>query len=972
MLCFFLDAPILSVNPVDRLRARLGTTAAIQCTARANPPVNNLVWIRPGGPMGAGEFTVSRDGAYQFKVEREDAGTLLCRASNSAGENEVAVSVEVLFPPEVRVSMSPMSVRENGVVTLTCDANASPTPSTLRWRRVSDGAILAEVSDSSALVHKLEQVKRADAGKYICEASNTMIYPTAPGFSTKVEYEDGSDQKEIDLKVLYQPGVAVITNGAMVSVAAGESVRLFCHVEDLGNPFGTISWYRLAESDGSSQTRSEVGRSSGSTAELRLENVNAERVAGLYECVAENKFGRGTPAVVTLVVNEQPRWVSPLADNQRPLWTAKDFALTCIVAGNPAPAVTWHRNGHMFVEDGNKAAKQNSIHLPLGYAISHSEPVFKRGLLHVTSVMRFPAQGLNRNDSGLYSCKAENKLGVSSSQTTVSVLYPPVPITGYSKFAANLGRSARLRFLVYSASKPRFYWSMDGKHISNSSDRYYITEKGSTRRELFESVLTINQVTAKDFGMYTIRAENDQGRTGDTVLRLVEPGVPDAPLIFEATPNNWGEVKLTWQPGFDGGSTQTVEIMIFDTEKGDQTPFKVTTVQSPPVPKYLGQDLLNYVFDESNVASSSQVNISGLLPGRRYNMLLRGVNHFGGGPLSEQFSFTTPNLTEPFEVFFNPLTSNLHYKPADSRLCVRVAKTLDSGRTWRWMDECVTARRGMNNLGQWPSDAVAIAMQVCLIDQPGFCTNMVSARPRHFDDTNHELFEALGEDDVSSRGSFISAQALILGIAAGIGATIILLLVSVIVVCQRRRRLHSSSKEGVYSLGTSGRGSSNSSDGIESHSSAKPVLISSGSGGCYAAIDSVVAVQQHSGSASASGVSGSSPLDMSDVVTSHQTAYQSTATFQNSYMPHFNQQGWSTSSGSTESAVLHPVDDSGIVQEDLTAVLRRMCTQNQHQFQPHDANSDKASSNNAPLLSTYGQTPDPSGSQRKVRYEVVV
>ena len=571
---------------------------------------------------------------------------------------------------------------------------------------------------------------------------------------------------------------------------------------------------------------------------------------------------------------------------------------------------------------------------------------------------------------------------------------------------------------------------MEGSHISNTSGRYYITEKGSLRREVFESTLVINQVSEKDFGLYTIRAENDQGRTGDTVLRLVEPGVPDAPKIIEAHVNSWDSAKLLWQPGFDGGSPQSIEVLVFEAFDNNQvpsedvterTPFKTFSVQlKPSSAKILGMiglgeeaSDLNYVFEEAAPQGSINelTNVTGLMPGQTYEVHMRGINHYGAGELSPAIvRFTTTNLTEPSDVYFNPLANALQFRPVDPRLCVRVAKTVDGGRTWSWNDECMGAGRGMLQLGSWPAGAVALAAHMCLIERPKTCTGLVSARARHFDPNSDNNgwspFDDLDDEGVASSSALLSTPALILGVAAGIGATLVLLLVSIVVVCKRRKQALAQNKD--YNLcagrtgsgsGASSRGSTGSTGGLDDAASSKPVLLSAGSGGCYAAIDSVVSVQQHSGSAS--GVSGSSPLDMSELLT-HGSYHHSSAAIaafssmpQQTFLPHAyqtrqvapGQNGWSqssTASGSTESAMMH-VDDSGIAGgEDLTAMLRRICSinqqqQQQQQLQHPDNHSDHSGSGGSagPLLYNQQQlnacqTPDPTGQQRRVRYEVVV
>uniref|UniRef100_H3DL88 Hemicentin-1 n=1 Tax=Tetraodon nigroviridis TaxID=99883 RepID=H3DL88_TETNG len=166
--------------------------------------------------------------------------------------------------------------------------------------------------------------------------------------------------------------------------------------------------------------------------------------------------------------------------------------LACGVNGIPTPHITWVFN--------------NSI-LPVHYdhANGHSQLVIER---------------VTKEDSGTYTCVAENRVGTIKSLGFVSILEPPI-IDGdlRSNRIEPLGGNAVLNCEVRGDPPPTIRWSKNGIHITI----------GDRIRQLNNGSLAIYGTVSEDAGSYTCVATNDAG----AVERSVTLTLQRAPTITE-------------------------------------------------------------------------------------------------------------------------------------------------------------------------------------------------------------------------------------------------------------------------------------------------------------------------------------------------------------------------------------------------------------------------------------------------------
>uniref|UniRef100_A0A8C7WMC4 Myelin associated glycoprotein n=1 Tax=Oryzias sinensis TaxID=183150 RepID=A0A8C7WMC4_9TELE len=164
-------------------------------------------------------------------------------------------------------------------------------------------------------------------------------------------------------------------------VMEGSSVTLHCEVDS--NPPPRISWM-FGEQELLWDTASNVS--------LFLDDVTPQN-EGIYTCVGDNGFGAMNTSMY-LSVRYPPR--EPVVNESMTVLEGSSLALHCSTQGNPAPTLTWLKDGELV---GTITADE----------------------LSVLEVIEVTPQG-----DGQYRCLAENEHGRASSSFNITVEYAPV------------------------------------------------------------------------------------------------------------------------------------------------------------------------------------------------------------------------------------------------------------------------------------------------------------------------------------------------------------------------------------------------------------------------------------------------------------------------------------------------------------------------------------------------------------------
>ncbi|GBM87614.1 hypothetical protein AVEN_119542-1 [Araneus ventricosus] len=186
------DPPSVEVLPKEGLIVNETGEAVLTCSFSANPPnVTEVVWYKDGKPakMVHPQATPSNNlkggpppGVPPFKpsnklvldgIMRAEAGSYSCHVRNAFGRGNSTnnITVDVLYPPTVRVGVTPSVAAESTEAVLTCDP-VDGNPALLmavRWHH--DGDPIPGGGESTRLT--LRNLTRDQSGNYTCRGLNT-------------------------------------------------------------------------------------------------------------------------------------------------------------------------------------------------------------------------------------------------------------------------------------------------------------------------------------------------------------------------------------------------------------------------------------------------------------------------------------------------------------------------------------------------------------------------------------------------------------------------------------------------------------------------------------------------------------------------------------------------------------------------------------------------------------------------------
>ncbi|XP_037718882.1 uncharacterized protein LOC119552963 isoform X5 [Drosophila subpulchrella] len=493
-----------------------GSKVVLTCDIHGARPAVNLTWYNSTTVISPSENDMTEiriksfeknDGTYHTQSELifnatrfENDRAFRCEAENAVlqinREKPIssALTLEVLYPPVVKVSPSDIITKTSEIVLLNCEYVANPASLTkVEWFRNDD---LVNVNDSShykggnsenvALV--IRSTERDDIGNYSCQLSNTI----GKGIS---------DQK-INLDVHYVPIVEIlmIPEGP-VKESDESNVTLFCNVLD-ANPLALtkVRWYAnstlLKELPDCEETREDLCHIDPS--KLLLESIGRGFFYN-YSCEGFNSAGWGPRSEdKELMVHYEP---GPSTLTHFPLVAVKKKSVTfsCSVDDPGYPDTNryrWMRGGRGPLQD--IVTKDWTV-----------EPV-----------------GLDSRTN--YSCFAYNEGGRGVMATvSLEVHAPPFFIKNLPPYTGVLHSSpnATLTCRIECVPRCEISWQKDGEPIEKNDTRYFVKEKymeASPATGDFESMLSVLHFNMPNWPLAKFDIEADNANyscvsTGNTV-----------------------------------------------------------------------------------------------------------------------------------------------------------------------------------------------------------------------------------------------------------------------------------------------------------------------------------------------------------------------------------------------------------------------------------------------------------------------
>ncbi|CAJ1060969.1 hemicentin-1 [Xyrichtys novacula] len=386
----------------DEVTVTLSSPTSLVCEVQSYPPAL-VTWLKDGTPFESSRTVRVLPGGRTLQIlnaKEEDAGRYTCVATNEAGETLKHYEVKVYVPPQINKNDIPgegltpkeVKIKINSTLTLECAAQAFPTPA-LQWYK--DGQILRADDHVSITANgRIVQIKHAqvsDTGRYTCVATNIA----------------GEDEKDFDVNIQVPPnfnrpgGVGDTTSSSgfgvdVRDVILNNPISLYCETNAVPPP--TLTWYK----DGQLLTSNDKVLILPGGRVLQIPRSQAED-SGRYTCVAVNEAGEDSiqydvrvllPPIIRGTDSDLPDEVTVLVN--------KTTQLECHVDGNPAPKITWYKDGQPIESEGPYRILSNGRALQVSTA--------------------------QVSDTGRYVCVADNLAGSAEKFFNLNVHVPPTII----------------------------------------------------------------------------------------------------------------------------------------------------------------------------------------------------------------------------------------------------------------------------------------------------------------------------------------------------------------------------------------------------------------------------------------------------------------------------------------------------------------------------------------------------------------
>lgn len=331
---------------------------------------------------------------YKIVAENEFGKAISKAEVMQIVEQPDAVQPRILRAPRV-TPLKAQTIRNKSTLTLRSSYTGTPEP-TVKWLKngkdvVIDDDTTIEIQDSitTLIIHNVD---RKRAGKYEVVAVNEVGEARASG---SIMVSDDSAPEELIPPQFIEPLQPK-------TVLADEVVILESAVQSY--PDSSFQWFYNSMPITETQIRRIHSQNNRSI--LYIERFTDEN-DGIYMCRAENVAGSVTSSATVKLVNSEdqleeineylsPRFIQKLKPQQ--LMDGDTMTLTCRVIGNPTPKITWHHNKHQLTPNKGVIITQDTT----GLCELHVPEIFVE-------------------DAGIYSCKAINKFGKSSTKTNIAI-----------------------------------------------------------------------------------------------------------------------------------------------------------------------------------------------------------------------------------------------------------------------------------------------------------------------------------------------------------------------------------------------------------------------------------------------------------------------------------------------------------------------------------------------------------------------
>ncbi|XP_051979537.1 inactive tyrosine-protein kinase 7-like [Xyrauchen texanus] len=436
-----------------------GRSAMLRCEV-TDPQGVIFTWMHNGKTVNNTERRFMEKGSLKFTaIDRLlDSGNFQCIASkNSTGEtystSEVSFNIKWLESGAVTLK-SPESeeeIKSSSQVKLRCNIDGHPRP-TNQWYR--DGTALTETSykiNNKDRTLTLPNASPDDNGLYYCCAKSTVGEACSNGNFTLNIIDKSYPQP-----VVKPEDLVVLRN----------EEALF-HCQFMAEPQPTVEWYHENELV-SNKSRVFI-LSNGSLVITQVKQRNT----GLYKCVAQGPRGPPVSLEAFLRIAE----IEDMVAKQSLVFTTDSLErVPCRPPkGHPEPEVWWERAEQRVPAMGR---------------------VYQDGLNLIFS----PTRG---EDSGTYTCVAQNKAGQRKQELTVTVATKPEWVQKPVDSHLEEGYAGYLHCHARATPEPKVTWYRNMQPINAEDVRFKLFSNGTLR---------INNVEVYDSQVYSCETKTEAGK----------------------------------------------------------------------------------------------------------------------------------------------------------------------------------------------------------------------------------------------------------------------------------------------------------------------------------------------------------------------------------------------------------------------------------------------------------------------------
>ncbi|CAL8247527.1 unnamed protein product [Lota lota] len=304
------------------------------CVTKNGHPQPRIIWFKDDQPLAevkdmsektfmvpsvvkeASDLFTITSTLYMQPTKKDKDAVFQCTVEYSLPNQQIQkknsdpITINLNYPSEKAtfMLMNAAPVKEGDLVTMKCETDGNPQP---EFDFTKDGTVIA----GQGGVLTLKMVKRSDAGKYMCKA-------------TDFDNLDADLSGLINLAVSYIDPVSVTPAGPLF-VNLGDMVDVQCKTKSSGSH--TIQWKK------GSEVLSQTGM-------LSIQKASYEN-AGQYMCVGAVTTVPGLTAMgsVNITVIGSPMIETPV--NGLVTKQGEMVTLKCSAHGYPAPQFTWKPSG---------------------------------------------------------------------------------------------------------------------------------------------------------------------------------------------------------------------------------------------------------------------------------------------------------------------------------------------------------------------------------------------------------------------------------------------------------------------------------------------------------------------------------------------------------------------------------------------------------------------------------------------------